>query len=421
MKPNDIMSKAINGLMKAHPFYASILLKHKLVWDETEPTGYTDGVTLGTNAKWFSDLPERQRMTYLAHEVEHVCKLHHTRRGARDAKQWNKAADYAINSILVDAGFEPIANWLYNAKYKGMSAEAIYRALQNEQSKQGKQPQQSQGQGKQGQGTQGQTQGTPTQGQGQNPLPSPSQANGTPKNGLGQPGNGIPEEGETVGTVRDASDKEKAEQAATSAVNQAKGLAKRIGKLSGATERGLANVSQRIDPREAIAAFITERARSNYTMRRPHRKYMIHEIYQPSLYNEALGRFAIACDTSGSISAEEIQKLLAFVFSCLSSLSDYGAQDTLPVIYCDAEIKRIEELGPDDIAHPIGGGGTDFKPPFKYIEDGNDDVIGMLYITDGLGPFPTVQPDYPVIWGLLRPYNGFAPPFGEVIELYNMV
>ena len=50
------------------------------------------------------DLAPKELEAVLAHEVLHCALGHHCRRGERDPKLWNEAADLAINSILVANG-----------------------------------------------------------------------------------------------------------------------------------------------------------------------------------------------------------------------------------------------------------------------------------------------------------------------------
>jgi predicted metal-dependent peptidase len=63
-----------------------------------------------------------------AHESEHDARRHGTRRQGRDALEWNICTDYAINCDLIDEGFELPEGALIDRKYKGMSAEDIYRS-----------------------------------------------------------------------------------------------------------------------------------------------------------------------------------------------------------------------------------------------------------------------------------------------------
>ena len=44
-------------------------------------------------------------MGVIAHEVPHVINRHHLRRGERDAKLWNIAADLLINRLLQDDNY----------------------------------------------------------------------------------------------------------------------------------------------------------------------------------------------------------------------------------------------------------------------------------------------------------------------------
>lgn len=383
----DILTKAINGLMLNYPFYASMLLRHDIVLDSSVQSACTDGKTLKINPEFFEKLPYQQRMTVLGHETMHVCMLHHTRRGEREPKRWNIACDHAVNHELQDAGFEPVPGfWHCDPQYKDKCAEEIYRALE-QQDEEEKQDQKPQGQ--------------------------PQQAQGKLQAGQGQPQQGL-------GEVEDAQDPSQAEEQAKQGTEQAKALAKRMGKLPESTERNLGNVSSSGDSRELLARFITEQAQSDYSWQRPNKRYIPHDLYVPSLYNKTLGKFVVAVDTSGSISETEIQKSVAFILSCLDSLADFGSTSSVTVIYCDSVVQRVEELEPGQTCKPLGGGGTDFKPPFAYVDKEEIQPAGMIYLTDGeCDSFPS-SPSYPVLWGLFCACAHFKPPFGETVELFNL-
>jgi predicted metal-dependent peptidase len=381
---NPILTKAINGLMLSYPFYASMLLRHEIVFDAETKTASTDGKTLRINEEFLTGLTHNQRVTLLAHETEHVCKLHHTRRNDRDGTRWNKACDHAVNNILAGASFEPIPNWLCDERFKDKCAEEIYREMENEDS--------------QGKSQQGQNQSQQQSGQGQPQMV----------------------QGEVIGEVTDSPDPSQAEEQAKQGMEQAKALAKRMGKLPEAIDRNLGNVSASGDPRELLARFITEQAQSDYSWQRPNKRYIPHELYVPSLYNKTLGKFVIAVDTSGSISKEEIEKSVSFILSCLDSLADFGSQQSVTVIYCDSVVQYVEELESGQTCNPKGGGGTDFRPPFAHVDKEEIQPAGMIYLTDGeCNAFPSA-PNYPVLWGLFCACAHFKPPFGETVELFNL-
>ena len=45
-----------------------------------------------------------------------------------------------------------------------------------------------------------------------------------------------------------------------------------------------------------------------------------------------------------------------------------------------------------------GGGGTDFRPVFDWVEHENRSPNMLVYFTDAEGDFPKLPPNYPVIW-----------------------
>jgi predicted metal-dependent peptidase len=61
-----------------------------------------------------------------------------------------------------------------------------------------------------------------------------------------------------------------------------------------------------------------------------------------------------------------------------------------------------------------GGGGTDFRPVFDWLEQERISPDLLVYFTDAEGRFPQCEPPYPVIWLV----KGKAPvPFGVRIQL----
>ena len=53
-----------------------------------------------------------------------------------------------------------------------------------------------------------------------------------------------------------------------------------------------------------------------------------------------------------------------------------------------------------------GGGGTDFRPAFAYIDgliqQGEfQNLKGMVYLTDGIGQYPAAPPAYDVAFAML--------------------
>jgi predicted metal-dependent peptidase len=61
-----------------------------------------------------------------------------------------------------------------------------------------------------------------------------------------------------------------------------------------------------------------------------------------------------------------------------------------------------------------GGGGTSFKPIFKWAEQLDRSPDLLVYFTDAEGAFPSQPPEFPVIW-LIKGKN--TVPWGQRIQL----
>ena len=65
-----------------------------------------------------------------------------------------------------------------------------------------------------------------------------------------------------------------------------------------------------------------------------------------------------------------------------------------------------------------GGGGTDFRPGFEYMEKHGIETDLIIYFTDGYcNSFPDNEPDAIVIWAIYNGVKDFKPPFGDVLHI----
>ena len=68
-------------------------------------------------------------------------------------------------------------------------------------------------------------------------------------------------------------------------------------------------------------------------------------------------------------------------------------------------------LAPDHEWETTGGGGTDFRPVFDYVENHPElDPNLLVFLTDGYGDCPERPSRYPVMWLLTR--DGKEQPWG---------
>lgn len=133
-------------------------------------------------------------------------------------------------------------------------------------------------------------------------------------------------------------------------------------------------------------------------------------LVEPLEYRESkrVREFAIALDTSGSCSGELIRTFVERTYAILRQRTSFGDEINVHIIQCDNRIRtatkvtslaQLESYG--ESFWVSGGGGTDFKPVFEYVdelvESGEfNDLRGLIYFTDGYGAFPVKAPAYDV-------------------------
>jgi predicted metal-dependent peptidase len=122
------IAKARAELILSRTFYGVLVAQVEPVISKKFPTMATNGKQHYVNPDFVATLSQDELLGVQAHESEHDARRHHTRRMGRDAKEWNICCDYAINIDLIDQGFKLPKGAYIDAKYKGMSAEDIYRS-----------------------------------------------------------------------------------------------------------------------------------------------------------------------------------------------------------------------------------------------------------------------------------------------------
>lgn len=131
-------------------------------------------------------------------------------------------------------------------------------------------------------------------------------------------------------------------------------------------------------------------------------------LIEPLEYKEEkqIREFVIVIDTSGSCGEELVGRFLNKTYNILCQMECFADQIVLHIIQCDAEVQedvRIKSLiHMEEYIMGIklkGGGGTDFRPAFDYVEKLRENgefkrLCGLIYFTDGYGTFPGRPPDY---------------------------
>ncbi len=393
------IQKSRTTLLLDHPFFGTLLFRLGARPCNSIATMATDGVSLFYNPEFVKTLNAAELSGVLAHEVMHPALQHHTRRGDRDQTRWNMACDYAINPILLEAGLTLPKDVLIDNRFRGMSAERIYNLIEEDEKK----------------------------------SDASGQARSESSGGPGAPGNDVPqnqgacEEPQApatpggVGQVLDAPEAEAqsgpsvAEQAREwqIAVEQAETVAKVAGKLPGGAVRAKeASQAATVDWRELLRRAWSDTIPADYSWTRPNRRHVWAGLYLPGVTSEGVGEIAIAVDCSGSVSARQLGLFEAETRSILAGLRPR----LVHVLYFDASVQKVEtyQAGQPISLSPVGGGGTDFRPCFEWLQEQGVVPQTLVFLTDLCGTFPSQVPPYPVIWASTEARR---VPFGQVAPM----
>jgi predicted metal-dependent peptidase len=89
------------------------------------------------------------------------------------------------------------------------------------------------------------------------------------------------------------------------------------------------------------------------------------------------------------------------------------------VLSADADIHKIGRVNSVEkaVALIAGGGGTDFRPVFRWLEKEGRSHGVLVYVTDGWGAYPDEPPrNVDVVWVMTGP-GCKTPPWGKVVEV----
>jgi len=402
--------KARTSLVINHPFFASLALRLKVKEDYTCATAWTDGQLFGYNPNYIRILSPEKLEGLTAHTVMHPACGHHKRRGKRDHDLWNRACDYAVNAILLESGFTLPDGFLFDETYAGRSAEAVYTILQGVVDD-----------------AESMDEDDDPQAEGSNSSPGDKTAESEPSSSedekrgdddekelsSGDPG----KSGEVRDTPSDGGGSDSGHETDwDESLIQAFVNALGMGKLPAGVERFIQRkINPKLGWKELLARFVEQSARSDYSWVTPNRRYIHQGLYLPSLQNHELSNMVIAVDTSGSITPEELAQFSAEISEILENFPA-----TLHLVYCDAKVSGYQVFDRSDLPltlQPVGGGGTDFRPTFDFVEKNGLMPSCLIYLTDlECLHFPEPHPPYPVLWVKSGTGNR-KPPFGDVIDL----
>ena len=368
-------TKARSQLILSNPFFGTLALRLTPIPNVDIETACTNGECIEYNPKWFLKLREHERIGLIAHEVMHVALMHMLRRDHRDPVKWNVAGDYVINGALIKSKFILPHTELIDSKYDDMSTENVYSLLPD-----------------------------------------------NIKNGVG-PGDILLLAGNDPGgcggvidhpSISDGSAAGKFEAEIEVAVQQAADIAKTMGKLPGHLQTLIEKaLAPKVDWKMTLARFLRANNKSDFTWIRPNRRFISRGLYLPSLHTPCLEEIAVAIDTSGSISEDE---LLQFTGEITSILHDTNPE-RIHFLQCDTEVRADDEYTRESLPLKVtykGRGGTSFSPVIDHINTKHPGVSALVYLTDLESNDFGDKPPYPVLWVTT---SSTEAPYGEIIQI----
>ncbi|MFC3835000.1 MULTISPECIES: DUF2201 family putative metallopeptidase [Deinococcus] len=347
-------------------FFATLLLHAEFVPSREVAAAGTDGERVYVNPEVAASLPSDVLDGLLLHEVLHAALSHVQRRGPREKKRWNRSADLIVNGMVDAAGLPTPPQSRRDEHLEKLSVEEVYTSLEGE----------AEGDGED---------------EGDDLLDSP-------------PGDAPAKQGKPGQSPQRQWQQALAQARSVDAMGGGKGddplgLHRELMRLAPA----------RLDWRAHLWRFL---ARTPVDFGGFDRRFVGRGLYLEALDDESLTAL-IAVDTSGSVDDDAVRALVGEVQGVLGAYPHVKAT----LYYADTEAYGPHVLtAGGDIPPPQGGGGTDFRPIFRLLDEHEPDVL--IYLTDGYGDFPEAAPALSTLW--VVPPGGLEDegfPFGEVLRL----
>jgi predicted metal-dependent peptidase len=377
-----MVSAALLRLCDRSTFFATLALFARVDTSAHVPTAATDGRDIFVNPAFFGSLTAPEQDALLLHEVLHAALLHVPRRGSRDPRLWNVAADIVVNGMIAKEGYTLPGGALRDPQSEHLSTEEVYDLIVRNA---------------------------------QQPAPAPW------SDLLDQrPGDAsLPADGAIP--TKDGAGGEQGRRAALEsywrdAQQQARMVAESAlaGKLPAGLARELGSLSEaQIDWRSYLWRYLVQTPNDFAGF---DRRFVGRGMYLEALAGESV-HVHVAVDTSGSVDHNQLDLFLSEVRSILHAYPHLRCD----LYYADSALHGPFPLTPHGpMPQPIGGGGTDFRPFFARLAAEYDAWTSsvVVYLTDGYGDFPASAPSEPVLWVVTAGGLDLSLfPFGEAVRL----
>lgn len=378
------------GLLLKAPFFGQLATRMTLTnADAWCGTAATDGRKFYYNSEFVDKMPLKQLEFLVGHEILHAVYDHMGRRGDRQPRLSNIAADYCVNQDLIEQRIGEkisVCPILFDNKFKDMSYEEVYDYLyQNAKKINIDQLEQ---------------------------MILDDHLEEEDENGNGGSG----DDGDEQGGKRPRLSKEERDaikdeiKGAVIAAAQSAGA----GNLPSGVKRLLRDLTEPvIGWKELLQQQIQSTIKNDYTWARPSRKGWHMDAIMPGLKPGEMIDVCIAMDQSGSISEEDSKAFLGEIKGIMEAFDEYKI-----TLWCfDTEIYNVQTYTSDNIDdimeyEPAGGGGTDFMANWEFMKDNAIEPKKFIMFTDGMPFGEWGEEQYcETVW-IIKGNPGCEPPWG---------
>lgn len=362
------ISQAKAKLLVNYPLFGTIASKVELVQNDDIQSFKSNGIKLEYNGDFLGSIDSAEMEFVFANAAMHASLAHESRKNGRSGWLWQLATDYAINDMLVENGLERPSEAHYSKRFAGMYAEEIYAELKEDILR-----------------------------------------------------DELEYEADELDDVQSNTDKRNSSKDPQISQEEQLFEEEAKAKLDEELSRGDVPTSigrffkiisdGKIDWRSELKVALDRFYKDDYTLMPPNKKFLHLGIYLPSSTTERF-KLVVAVDSSGSVDEKLLDEFLSELNFLMNTISNYQ----IDLVVCDDTIQSHKTFYSGDIleAEVKGGGATDFRAVFEFVESEIEDVKLLLYFTDLDGVFPKNEPNYEVKW--VSKKKGEAP-FGEVIVL----
>lgn len=393
-KMNKVMERIVTArihLLIKQPFFGNMATRLEIVnADAWCKTCATDGRKFYYNTDFVLGLDEKNWLQELVfvfcHEVLHCCYEHMDRRNGRDPILANIAADYVVNYDIVEQKIGSMPSMcLYDKKFAGMCFEEVYQYLYDNAEKINMSSLSNK---------------VLDEHIGSDPSTDDSEGSGSGGDGGKRPMLTEAERREIKDEIR---------QAMLAAIESSG-----AGNVPSGIQRIMKDfLEPKISWRELLEQQIESIQKSDFSWMRPSRRSWHSDAIMPGMIPGCMVDVAVAIDTSGSISNNDLKTFLSEIKGIMEQYDDFKLS-----VWCfDTNVhafKTFSKENEDDLSsyEPAGGGGTDFMANWTWMNENDIQPKKFVVFTDGM-PFGSWGDENycDTVW-IIKGNPSVVPPFG---------